>query len=64
MTFVYTNMPKLKHLPKTKKRLKYLRTYTVPKVTDSHVTISQKELGAKKYIKIPIHIHVLILQET
>ena len=53
---VYTNMPKLKHLPKTKKQLKYLGPYTVSKVTDSHVTISQTELGAKKDKKISIHI--------
>ena len=53
---VYTNMPKLKHLPKTKKQSKYLGPYTVSKVTDSDVTISQTELGAKKDKKIPIHI--------
>ena len=53
---VYTNMPKLKHLPKTKKQSKYLGPYTVSIVTDSHVTISQTELGANKYKKIPIHI--------
>ena len=45
---VYTNMPKLK-------QSKYLGPYTVSKVTDSHVTISQTELGAKKDKKIPIH---------
>ena len=61
---VYTNMPKLKHLPKTKKQLKYLGPYTVSKVTGSHVTISQTELGAKKDKKIPSISHVLILQET
>ena len=53
---VYTHMPKLKHLPKTKKQSKYIGPYTVSKVTDSHVTISQTELGAKKDKKIPIHI--------
>ena len=53
---VYTNMPELKHLPKTRKQLEYLGPYTVSKVTDSHATISQTELGAKKDKKIPIHI--------
>ena len=49
-------MPKLKHLPKTKKQSKYLGPYTVSKVTNSHVTFSQTELVAKKDKKIPIHI--------
>ena len=49
---IYTNMPKLKHLPKTKKQSKYLGPYTVSKITDSHVTIYQTELGAKKDNKI------------
>ena len=54
--FIYTNMPKLKHLPKTKKQAKYLGPYTVSKVTDSHVTISKDEIGAKKDKKIARHI--------
>ena len=52
----YTNMLKLKHLPKTKKHSNYLGPYTVSKATDRHVPISQAELGAKKDKKIPIHI--------
>ena len=47
---------KLRHLPKTKKQLKYIGPYTVSKVTNSHVAISQTELGAKKDKKIPINI--------
>ena len=54
--FIYTNMPKLKHIPKTKKQAKYLGPYTVSKVTDSHVTISRDEIGAKKDKKIARHI--------
>ena len=53
---VYTNMPKLKHLPRTKKQSKYLGPYTVSKVTNNHVTISRTELGAKKDKKITFHI--------
>ena len=53
---VCTNMPKLKHLPKTKNQSKYLGPYTVSKVTNNHVTISQTELGAKKDKKITFHI--------
>ena len=49
-------MPKLKHMPKTKKQKKHLGPYTVSKVTESHVTISKTELGAKKDKQIPIHI--------
>ena len=48
-------MPKLKHLPKTKKQAKYLGPYTGSKVTDSHVTNSKDEIGAKKDKKIARH---------
>ena len=34
---------------------KYIGPYTVSKVTDSHVTISQTELRTKEDKKIPIH---------
>ena len=53
---IYTNMPKLKHMPKTKKQTKHLGPYTVSKVTESHVTISKTDLGTKKDKNIPIHI--------
>ena len=43
-------------MPKTKRQTKHLGPYTVSKVTESHVTISKTELGAKKDKKIPIHI--------
>ena len=49
-------MPKLKHMPKTKKQTKHLGPYTVSKVTESHVTISKTDLGTKKDKNIPIHI--------
>ena len=49
-------MPKQKHMTKTKKQTKHLEPYTVSKVTESHVTISKTELGAKKDKRISIHI--------
>ena len=61
--FIYTNMPKLKHLPKTKKQAKYLGPYTVSKVTDSHVTIS-KELELKRTRRLLATLHVLTLKDA
>ena len=52
----YTNMPKLKNMPKRKKQSKHIGPYKVSKLTESHVTISKTELGAKKDKKNPIHI--------
>ena len=62
--FIYTNMPKLKHLPKTKKQAKYLGPYTVSKVTDSHVTISKDEIGAKRTRRLLATLHVLTLKDA
>ena len=55
-SIIYSNMPKLKRLHKTKKQAKYLGPYTQSKVTESHVTISKTELGDKKDKKVPSHI--------
>ena len=53
---------KKKHLPKTKKQAKYNGPYTVSKVTDSHVTNSMDEIGAKKYKNIARHIERLYFE--
>ena len=53
---LYTNMPKLKKMPNTKRQQKYMGPQTVKRVTDSHVVISQDQLGKQKEKRIPIHI--------
>ena len=52
---LFTNIPKIKHLPKTKLQGKYFGTHKVLRVTESHVVISKEELGSKTDRKIPIH---------
>ena len=48
-------MAKMKHLPNTKQKGKYIGTHTVKQVTEIHIVISKGELGCKRE-KIPIHI--------
>ena len=53
---LFTNIPKLKKMPKTKNQGKYVGPFTASKITDSHVVISHKELASNKDKKVPIHI--------
>ena len=53
---IFTNMPKLKKMPKTQGQDKYLGPFTTSRITDSHAVISKEELGSKKDKKVPIHI--------
>ena len=52
---LFTNMPKIKHLPNTKQQGKYIGPHTVKRVTESHVVISKERIGCKGEKKIPIH---------
>ena len=54
-------MPKLKKMPNTKRQQKYMGLQTVKRVTDSHVVISQDQLGKQREKRIPIHMLALTL---
>ena len=45
---VYTNMPKLKKMPNTKKQRKYIGLYTVKRVTNSHAIVSDTQHSQKR----------------
>ena len=49
-------MNKLKRLPNTKNKPKFVGPHTVCKVTESHITIYENISGAKKNKNIPIHL--------
>ena len=53
---IFTNIRKLKKMPKTKNQGKYVGPFTASKIMDSHVVISHEELGSNKDKKVPIHI--------
>ena len=53
---LFTNIRKLKKMPKTKNQGKYVGPFTASKIMDSHVVISHEELGSNKDKKVPIHI--------
>ena len=51
---VYTNMPKLKKMPNSKKQRKYIGPYTVKRVTNSHAIVSDTPFTKREKISIDI----------